>query len=109
MQISLCVDGDVVLINNRAIFTKDVEDFEYTPKPEYESHVHVYNEIDEGKTLQRFFDLVLLTKPFILSTFNGDFFDWPFIEARCLLNNISMEDQIGVYMEDGIYTGRYRG
>jgi DNA polymerase epsilon subunit 1 len=47
MQISICVDGDVILINNRSIFSKDVEDFEYSPKPEYESHVQVINEQDE--------------------------------------------------------------
>ena len=39
MQISICVDGDVLLINNREILSEDVENFEYAPKPEYESYV----------------------------------------------------------------------
>jgi DNA polymerase epsilon subunit 1 len=97
MQISLCVDGDVFLINNRQIFSKDVEDFEYTPKPEYESFCVVLNESDEISVLRRFFALVVKTRPNIFVTFNGDFFDWPFIEARCKINGLCLEREIGIY------------
>jgi DNA polymerase epsilon subunit 1 len=34
-MISLMVEGEGILICNRNIVGSDVEDFEYTPKPEY--------------------------------------------------------------------------
>jgi DNA polymerase epsilon subunit 1 len=36
MMISYVIDGDAYLITNREIISRDIEDFEYTPKPEYE-------------------------------------------------------------------------
>ena len=41
---TICVDGDTILLNNRQILSKDVDDFEYAPKDEYQSIVKVYNE-----------------------------------------------------------------
>ena len=35
------------LITNREIVSEDIEDFEYTPKPEYEGPFVVFNEEDE--------------------------------------------------------------
>lgn len=35
------------LIINREIVSEDIEDFEYTPKPEYEGQFTVINEPDE--------------------------------------------------------------
>lgn len=35
IMISLMVEGEGILICNRNIISEDVEDFEYTPKPEY--------------------------------------------------------------------------
>ena len=35
IMISLMVEGEGILICNRNIISLDVEDFEYTPKPEY--------------------------------------------------------------------------
>ena len=35
------------LITNREVVGSDVEDFEYTPKPEYEGPFTVFNEPDE--------------------------------------------------------------
>ena len=35
------------LITNREVVGADVEDFEYTPKPEYEGPFIVFNEADE--------------------------------------------------------------
>lgn len=35
------------LITNREIVSEDIEDFEFTPKPEYEGPFTVFNEADE--------------------------------------------------------------
>ena len=35
------------LVTNREVIGADVEDFEYTPKPEYEGPFTVFNEPDE--------------------------------------------------------------
>ena len=51
-------------------------------RPEFEGNFTVFNEPDELSTLQRFFDHILDVRPHIFVTYNGDFFDWPFVEAR---------------------------
>ena len=38
------------LIINREIVSEDIDDFEYTPKPEYEGQFTVVNEPDEVTT-----------------------------------------------------------
>lgn len=53
-----------------------MEDFEYTPKPEFEGPFVVFNEPDEAATLRRFFDHILEVQPNVFVTYNGDFFDW---------------------------------
>lgn len=35
------------LITNREIVSEDIEDFEFTPKPEYEGPFTIFNEPDE--------------------------------------------------------------
>lgn len=47
MMISYMIDGQGFLIVNREICSADVEDFEYTPKPEYEGPFTVFNVPDE--------------------------------------------------------------
>jgi hypothetical protein len=64
------------LITNREVIGADVEDFEYTPKPEYEGPFTVFNEPDESHLLQKFLEHILETKPNIFVTYNGDSFDW---------------------------------
>lgn len=39
MMISYMIDGHGFLITNREIVAEDVEDFEYTPKPEFEGEL----------------------------------------------------------------------
>ena len=53
MMVSYMIDGQGYLINNREIIAADVEDFEYTPKPEYEGPFEVFNEPDEEALLKR--------------------------------------------------------
>ena len=45
--------------------------------------------------LQKWFDHVLEVRPHIFVTYNGDFFDWPFIEARAAIHGMDMEREIG--------------
>jgi len=56
-------------------------------------------------TLHRFFDHILDVKPHIFVTYNGDFFDWPFVEARAQKLGISMMQEIG-FSKDS--QGEYR-
>ena len=47
MMISYMVDQQGYLIVNRSIVSEDVEDFEFTPRPEFEGPFIVFNEPDE--------------------------------------------------------------
>ncbi|XP_057689041.1 DNA polymerase epsilon catalytic subunit A-like isoform X1 [Corythoichthys intestinalis] len=95
MMISYMIDGQGFLITNREIVSENIEDFEFTPKPEYEGPFTVFNEDDEVALIQRFFDHIQETKPNIFVTYNGDFFDWPFVETRASVHGLSMYREIG--------------
>lgn len=98
MMISYVIDGKGFLITNRQIVGDDVVNFEYSPKPEYDIGMFtVFNEPDERGLLQKFFQHIRETKPFIFTTFNGDYFDWPFIEERSKVYQMTIEEEIGVY------------
>jgi DNA polymerase epsilon subunit 1 len=109
MMISYIVDGNGFLITNRQVVAEDIQDFEYSPKPEYDVGVFkVFNEPDEKQLLVRFFEHIRETKPFIFTTFNGDFFDWPFIQDRAEVYKMKIEDEIGVYhATNGEMYGRF--
>jgi DNA polymerase epsilon subunit 1 len=79
------------LITNRQIVSRDIENFEYTPKPEYLGQFTVFNEPDEKSLLERFFNHFTLARPAVVVTYNGDFFDWPFIEARSKVHGLDMK------------------
>ena len=53
-MISYMIDGEGFLITNREIISEDIEDFEYTPKPEYPGLFTIFNEPDEKHLLMRF-------------------------------------------------------
>ncbi|KAH7922539.1 DUF1744-domain-containing protein [Leucogyrophana mollusca] len=90
MMISYMIDGQGYLITNREIVSEDIEDFEYTPKEGYEGPFMVFNERDEAATIKRFFQHIQDVKPTVMATFNGDFFDFPFLCARAQANGIDM-------------------
>uniref|UniRef100_A0A182REB1 DNA polymerase epsilon catalytic subunit n=1 Tax=Anopheles funestus TaxID=62324 RepID=A0A182REB1_ANOFN len=109
MMISYMIDGQGYLITNREIISGDVNDFEYTPKPEFEGNFIVFNEPNELGLLQKFFDHILEVKPHIFVTYNGDFFDWPFVETRAAVYDLDMRREIGfskVNGRDGNYLCR---
>ncbi|XP_022817983.1 DNA polymerase epsilon catalytic subunit A [Spodoptera litura] len=109
MMISYMIDGQGYLITNREIISVDVEDFEYTPKPEFEGQFIVFNEENELALIQKFFDHIMDVKPHIFVTYNGDFFDWPFVEARAAVLGLDMKQEIGfskIAARDGTYACR---
>lgn len=95
MMISYMIDGQGFLITNREIVSEDISDFDYTPRPEYEGPFLIFNEPDERALLERFFACIKEARPTIIVTYNGDFFDWPFVEARASIHGIDMYHEIG--------------
>ncbi|KAK2743262.1 DNA polymerase epsilon catalytic subunit [Myotisia sp. PD_48] len=108
MMISYMIDGRGYLITNREIVSEDISDFEYTPKPEYDGPFMIFNESDEKALLERFFRHVNEVKPNVIVTYNGDFFDWPFVEARASVQGIDMYTEIGFRKSnDDIYQSNH--
>jgi DNA polymerase epsilon subunit 1 len=111
MMISYIIDGSGFLITNREIVSQDVEDFEYAPREDYDVGLFkVFNEPDERSLIRKFFAHIQETKPTVFTSFNGDKFDWPFIQQRAEHHHLSMEKEIGIfYFEagEGEYTGRF--
>ncbi|KAK4186960.1 putative DNA polymerase epsilon catalytic subunit A [Podospora australis] len=95
MMISYMIDGQGFLITNREIISEDIDDFDYTPRPEYPGPFMIFNEPDEKSTLERFFLHIKEARPTVIATYNGDFFDWPYVEARASVNGIDMYHEIG--------------
>lgn len=59
------------------------------------------------KLLQKFFDHVMDVRPHIFVTYNGDFFDWPFVEARAAAYDLDMKQEIGFSKnKSGVYASR---
>jgi len=108
MMISYMIDGQGFLITNREIVSEDIADFEYTPKPEYDGPFLVFNEPDEKAVLERFFLHIKEARPTVIATYNGDFFDWPFVEARASVLGIDMYQEIGYRKNsEDIYESNY--
>ncbi|KMT05520.1 hypothetical protein BVRB_7g176430 [Beta vulgaris subsp. vulgaris] len=95
MMISYMVDGQGYLIINRECVGEDIEDLEYTPKPEFEGCFRVTNVKNEEELLRSWFSHMQEVKPGIYVTYNGDFFDWPFLESRAAQHGLKMSDEIG--------------
>ncbi|XP_048254478.1 DNA polymerase epsilon catalytic subunit A-like isoform X1 [Haliotis rufescens] len=108
MMISYMIDGQGYLICNREIVSQDVEDFEYTPRPEFEGPFIVFNEPDEVSLIKKFFEHFQEVRPQICVTYNGDFFDWPFVEARAAVHDMDMFREIGFQKDNqGEYKSRH--
>ncbi|KAK3158029.1 hypothetical protein QOZ80_2AG0131930 [Eleusine coracana subsp. coracana] len=95
MMISYMIDGQGYLIINRECVGEDIEDLEYTPKPEFEGYFRVKNVPTELDLLKAWFAHMQEVKPGIYVTYNGDFFDWPFLEKRAAHHGIKMSEEIG--------------
>jgi DNA polymerase epsilon subunit 1 len=108
-MISYMCDGTGYLIINREVVSQDISDFEYTPKPEYKGPFTVFNEKDEKALLRRFFDHMRVLRPCIYVTYNGDFFDWPFIQDRAEKFGWSCQSELGVTVDKTSGEARGRG
>lgn len=95
MMISYMIDGRGYLVTNREIVSQDIEDFEYTPKPEFKGEFTIFNEPTEKDVILRFFEHINDERPTVIATFNGDLFDWPFVDARAAINGLNMYEEIG--------------
>ena len=106
-MISYMIDGRGFLIISRTVVSEDIEDFEYTPKASYPGPFHVFNEPDEEALLKRFVAHCQELRPNIFVTYNGDFFDWPYIDKRCEIHGINLEKELGMApTRNGEYRGR---
>ena len=94
-MISYMIDKQGFLIINREVVSQDISDFEYTPKPEFEGPFKVFNCSNERALLRQWFDHMQALQPAVYVTYNGDFFDWPFIEARAKQCGMDMAGEIG--------------
>ena len=104
----MCSDGKGTpqgyLITSRSIVSEDVADFEYTPKAKYPGPFKIFNEKDEASLIKRFVTEFQKYTPQIVVTFNGDFFDWPFLQKRAESYKIDLWREIGICMVGG-YSG----
>ena len=106
-MISVSLDGRGMLLVNRDVVASDIADFEYIPKISDSSRtipVAVSNHKDEKSLLISFFDLVKNFSPHVVVTYNGDNFDFPFLQARAEANDLVLRDSIGFYQStDGAF------
>jgi DNA polymerase epsilon subunit 1 len=65
-MISYMVDGEGFLIVNREIVTEDIDDFEYTPKKEYEGPFTCINVANEYELIRTWLDHVKELKPLVV-------------------------------------------
>jgi DNA polymerase epsilon subunit 1 len=109
LMISYMIDKQGYLICNREHISEDIEDFVYNPKEDFGlDEFIVFNEKDEKSLLEKFFSHLREERPQIFVTYNGDFFDWPFVEDRAKTYQISMRKEIGVFKDpEGNYKSNY--
>lgn len=105
-MISYMVDGQGYLIISRDVVSQDVQDFEYTPKPTYPGPFIIFNEATEEDLIKRFFTEYQKVRPQIVVTYNGDFFDWPFLEARAAIYGMDLFELGGIVKDNENYRGR---
>ena len=100
------------------VVSEDIEDFEYTPKPTYPGPFKVTNLENEEALLHFFINHIKELRPHIVITYNGDKFDWPYVEVRCSkYKDLALYSHLGirsnkaitantVMTTDSEYTGR---
>jgi DNA polymerase epsilon subunit 1 len=84
------------LIVSRSVVSSDIQNFDYTPKSNYPGPFHIYNEKNEKDLLERFFIEFRRHCPQIVVTYNGDFFDFPYVDARAKLHGMNLYREIGI-------------
>lgn len=97
MMVSVMANEKGWLIVNRECVLADINPFEYQPTHDIGGKFSIFNEPTEKEVLKRFLELVHSFQPHVISSYNGDFFDWPFIDTRLSKNGISLTDTTGFY------------
>ena len=95
-MISYMIAGQGYLIVNRDIVSKDIQELEYTPMAKFPGPFKVMNEKNEEALIRRFMSHIQELKPHVMVTYNGDFFDMPYVETRAMTYGISMYKEIGI-------------
>ncbi|XP_075591225.1 DNA polymerase epsilon catalytic subunit 1 [Dermatophagoides farinae] len=86
-----CYKGLFLLVN-REFYSENIDNF-YFEKNEY---CRVYNFNDEKSMLAFFLEHVrIYCKPHIIISYNGDVFDFPYLDQRCSVNGLSLCAQWG--------------
>lgn len=89
MMISYMCDGKGYLLVNRAIVGADIDAFEYKPRPDFGADIETANLPNERSLILTFFAHLQQLNPHVHCTYNGDFFDFPFVEKRCQILGIN--------------------
>ena len=107
IMISYMIDTNGYLLVNRSIVSADIDSFQYNPKPgEYDGSFDVINCSSELDMLQYFFKHIRDEHIHIMSTYNGDYFDFPYVEQRALKYNMQLKHEIGMWKKAGTGTGK---
>ncbi|KAK6090615.1 hypothetical protein P3W45_000338 [Vairimorpha bombi] len=104
MMISIKTESSNILITNRSVVSEDIGTFEYSPKDDMQSIFTIFNMKNEEELLLKFAETVQKHKTHIVTTYNGNFFDFPYIEARMDIYNLSMRELIGFSLEKDYYS-----
>jgi DNA polymerase epsilon subunit 1 len=79
------------------------------PNEAYRTQVKVFNEPSELALLLRFLEHIKEVKPFIITSYNGDRFDFPYIDARLVSYNIGLEKEVGLGNNGNVKSSEYFG
>lgn len=100
-MISYMMNGQGYLICNREIVSEDVNDFDYDPIPKFPGPFKVTNLPNEADCLQFFLDHVVSLRPHVIVTYNGDRFDFPYVETRLGKHGKSLYKAFGISSGQG--------
>lgn len=108
MMISYTTNEQSYLIVNREVISQDIVDFTYQANDSLTSEVTVFNEPDEKALLIKFIKEVSRIRPLVLTTFNGDYFDIPFIILRAGKYKIDLGRDLGIIEQrNGFFVGKH--
>ena len=107
MMISIMTEEFGELIINRKVVSQDIQEFEYQAKDDMKSNFRISNEDTEEELLIRFVELIIEHRPHIITTYNGGFFDWPFIDSRMKKYNLSLNKMLQFVQTNEYYECPY--
>ncbi|KAK2962332.1 putative DNA polymerase epsilon catalytic subunit A [Blattamonas nauphoetae] len=101
----LLINGSVVGSNTKNF--DGIEDFEFKPSDDFPStFFECLTYANEQEMLRAWYDFIFLLKPTIFVSFNGDSFDWPYIECRSAKYGLDQQKLLGFQSN---YSGEVTG